>query len=186
MPRKTLTVFAVTLLVALAAMGIAYGLWTETLVINGTVHTGNLDVSFDPATVQATAIFYGPDGLPIGDVPAKAKDGVICKADVSPNGNTLIIAVDNAYPDWECKVQFGIKNYSTMPVKLHDVQKVDGPLWVDTDTGCRFGSGTMIDPGYTGGDCDIKIRFKLTDDVPSNQEFHFSFNVTADQWNEFR
>ena len=43
--RRTLPVWALALIVivALAAMGVSYTLWTETLVINGTVNTGEVD-----------------------------------------------------------------------------------------------------------------------------------------------
>lgn len=186
MPRKTLTVFAVTLLVALAAMGVAYGLWTETLYVNGAVHTGTLDVSVDSKTVHAAITFYDANGVAIASPSQSELNGVTCKGSVSTDGNTLSIVVDNAYPNWECSVSFGIRNDGTVPVRVHDIKKLDGPSWATSDSACQFGNGMQIDPGDTAGDCDIKIKFTTNDAVSFNQSYNFHFTVTADQWNEYR
>ncbi len=48
MKRKTMLLLAGLLLMALAVVGIGYGLWFEVLQIEGTVETGEVDVAYSP------------------------------------------------------------------------------------------------------------------------------------------
>src|SRR3989304_6841781 len=45
-------VMALLLILALAAIGVGYGLWSQTLIINGFVHTGEMDSGLSIAEID--------------------------------------------------------------------------------------------------------------------------------------
>jgi len=113
--KKSLHItLAFVLLIGLAALGIAYGAWTETLTINGNVTTGTFDPSFQP------------DGAWFSEYEAGTADVATCTAAVSPDGQNLTISVANAYPGYSCEGGAIILNLGTVPVTIHD--------WAETPT----------------------------------------------------
>ena len=111
------TVVPVLLLVAVVAGALA--MWSDTLKINATIKTGDVDIEF----VGTPRVFEGDEY----DKPWVAS----CAAELvevqnedegNPAGNNdleLSITVSNAYPCYYCKVHdVAVENIGTIPVKL--------------------------------------------------------------------
>ena len=85
---------------ALAGVTAGYELWSETLIINGTVGTGSFDV-------EMTVTGYGDDE-------DAGKDVSSISADVS--GYTMTVTIIDAYPSITYHVNFTITSTGTVPV----------------------------------------------------------------------
>lgn len=108
--RTKFAVLGLVLIIALAGLSVGYAYWTETLSINGTVATGNLSVAF--ANVSVT------------DSDGSDAYGGSCTATVSGAGTdaeTLKIEVANAYPGYNCTVDFDVLNDGSIPVDLNAI-----------------------------------------------------------------
>jgi hypothetical protein len=100
MRTKLVEIFTL-LMVALMVAGFAYAQWTETLVLEGTVKTGELELEW------SCECWDNDDGLnDIGEV------------ECSPNGDTLTITVTNAYPCYEVSGKIDIENVGSVPAVL--------------------------------------------------------------------
>jgi len=96
------------LVLALATLGVGYGLWSKTLYINGTVKTGSVDAEL--------TLDYFRDN-------EEEKDVGTCFAELrmidgAEQPNKLHIEVDSAYPSYECWVRFDVHSKGTIPVHI--------------------------------------------------------------------
>lgn len=101
---------AVVLLLALAMVGVGYGLWSKTLFINGTVRTGNVDAELSLEAVEED----------------EDKDVARCSAELrstNQDNDTLVITIDNGYPSFVCRVTFDVHSTGTIPVHVRR------PVW---------------------------------------------------------
>jgi hypothetical protein len=128
---KKLGLIALTLVLVLGLMGIGYAAWTEVLVINGTVNTGNLDATYttgtnDPAQTNdpLTGQWSGNNGLVwapsthAGYDAAMTTIGVVTTNDeTSTETNVATITVTDAYPGYKSSVALCITNTGTVPFK---------------------------------------------------------------------
>jgi hypothetical protein len=106
MLKKSLPFGMITiiLLVSLSLMGMAYGAWTQSLSVHGTVTTGTVAVEF--ANNPYPSITTGSEN------PA-------CAIGISgPAADTLYFIVGYTYPGYTCTGTFTVKNNSTLPIKL--------------------------------------------------------------------
>jgi hypothetical protein len=101
MKTKMVGLFAVVM-IALMVAGFAYAHWTETLVINGTVKTGELDLRW-------SCQCWDNDEPPLKDV-----GEISCDIE----GDTLTITVTNAYPCYKVGGEIDIENVGTVPAVL--------------------------------------------------------------------
>src|SRR6185369_14855992 len=106
--KKLLTAMAALTVVALAAIGVAYGAWTDTLHINGNVTTGTFDVALDYMYYDA-------------EVPG-------CTAVIAPDGKTLTVSIANAYPGYHCGGGVSIRNLGTVPAKINGLVEVSNTV----------------------------------------------------------
>ena len=109
--RKSLPlgVLVMLLVLALASLGIGYGLWSKILHINGTVATGNVDVELSLGK--------------FGDNETE-KDVGDCKAELltlppAEQPNKIRVTVTNAYPSYECWVTFDVHQKGSIPVLVY-------------------------------------------------------------------
>lgn len=159
MNRRTLAALGAMILIALAAIGIGYGLWYEDLLVGGSVTTGTLDVGFSPPVRYRW--FTDAEGIPIAtqrggvhppEFPERAidelmpdlfeiKDAIVCDAvlgeaaDDSPvdlGYDLLTITVASAYPGYHCLVVYDVENLGTIPVHLA-LARLDPPQEPDAD-----------------------------------------------------
>jgi hypothetical protein len=139
------------LILALATLGVGYGLWAKLLLINGTIETGVVDAIFvnaftdDDGKVDLASKDAGDTGScaeyqhniggscdpsSFGDVNAPPtrydKDVGHCEAivdlEADPTGETLKVTVENGFPSYYCTVWFDILNNGTIPVKIQELE----------------------------------------------------------------
>ena len=135
MNRKTVFALVGLLVIALAAVGVGYGLWFEDLKIHGDVQTGELDVDWSGPFLFQYFDIYGPDGRVHQAFPEEKQGEVYCDAAVGNNlvhdlaefpadlegqddPNTLLIKVGGAYPSYHCLVIGNMVNTGTVPVHV--------------------------------------------------------------------
>jgi hypothetical protein len=115
MNRKTVAIIVGLLVIALAAMGIGYGLWYELLFIDGTVHTGNVDIYY---TIYPPDVEENDHGKDVGE----CKAGYHYDSDASGDdefGGELWFEILNGYPSYECWITFDVHSAGTIPVHVY-------------------------------------------------------------------
>ena len=96
--------YALILVLVMGTLGFAYAAWVDGLVIAGTVNTGDIDVQFTDAVVCFD----------------QSKDIASGSADISADGKTLTVTIDNYYPCAGGKVYYLVENFGSVPVHLED------------------------------------------------------------------
>ena len=142
--RKALPIFSLIILLSLCIGGVAYAHWSEYLMFDGIVTTGEFDAEFSlwgEGQYQCGLDEYGdwivetwsgtwenptfmgePDCKDIGKV----------FGTVSADGKTLTIDITNAYPGYVVLYDFEIQNTGTVPWRLWFVKSLEtGEIWHD-------------------------------------------------------
>jgi len=156
----------VVLLIALGAMGTAYGVWSETFNIASMIETGLIDTELD---------WIGSEC-----VPPTSGTGIGGYAEDMTLQVTVIKAQLNV--DYYC--YFNIDNYTgfgTLPVKI-DSYDIDESYTgvVPEITGVVLGE--QIDPGQTIYDSELHIY--LTDATNQDQNLYFTVTISVVLWNQ--
>jgi hypothetical protein len=192
--RSPIILVAAVLLIALATLGVGYGLWSKTLTIKGTVNTGEIDARW--VEVNCAEFYPWPEGGNPGEV--EGKDVGYTEAWIDPDNNQILhIIVTNAYPSYavDCQVHFWIDG--TIPVILRGTKIV---AISDNLTGCVLtgnqvkilscdqmtiefwdGIGTQIDPPDGGAN---SLRLHVEQLADQDTEYRFDVGVCFAQWNE--
>lgn len=167
--RKAIGMFA-ALMVALAMTGVASDWWTETLKIEGTVSTGELDVEFieiasndsgknhDPIKVNGTRVI---SDYHVATCEAVGEDGN--ESDPTPGDNSKIrVTITNAYPCYYPQVTFKIKNGGTIPAKVQNISY----------------AGTSPEISVVLGGINVGSTIAAGASVPCTLDIHVTENVT--------
>jgi hypothetical protein len=195
--RKSLPLGTIMLIliVALAGLGVAYGLWSETLRIEGEVYTGEVDVQF--STYDHVECVDTPTGLCQPELDSKA-DVANCSVvwegpdgdgteDLLDDGFDLLkVTVTGMYPSWHCRVLFDVTSTGTVPVHVkHPVPTADSPPWVVTDFENCYVDGYQLHQGESTPQCAIDIHF-TNEQAPDEDSgpYVFGWEILAHQWNE--
>ncbi len=134
--RLPLGLLAILLIVLLAGVGVAYGLWYETLTIDGTVNTGEVNVKFGTVQIEeGVAVNWDNLKDPIPEPKEKA-DAANCYAEILNQGTdkeTLQVTTKGAYPSWHCFVTYEVVSTGNVPVHIDKpgYKLVSGPGWMD-------------------------------------------------------
>jgi len=188
-------------LVMLASVSVALAMWSETLRINVTVNTGEVDVVWSS--------FWDNDTIEKPEVPLDVTK-VYVEAEEYDDGGVikLNVTIDNAYPCYNVSIYGNVSNIGTIPVKLlsatikytinAEEQSISLPLnqWVDldldndskadinvfleisNDTDC---DGTQIDPGSF----DVyELTIHVKQDAKELTPYFFEIEMVFAQWNE--
>ena len=186
MSRKSLPVITITfiMVLVLATAGVAYGLWSEELVIDGVVETGEVDVAFS----GPYAFEYVRDMNNRITIEPEVKDyAAECYArayDYDPGSDGMEgidINVTGAYPGYICLVYFDIHSLGSVPVHVTQPYSVDAPEWVQMHA-C-FPNWVQLHNGDSVWGY-FWIEFDNFDGVNELDEYTFHFDVDAWQWNE--
>jgi hypothetical protein len=194
MKKKALpvgTMFLV-LVIALAVLGVGYALWSETLTIQGTVQTGEVDVEFSTHPVEECIDINGVLTCP--EPPEKA-DAANCTVewlggDTDPNGdngaNLLQVSVTGMYPSYHCKVGFDVTSTGNVPVHVWLPEATgDIPAWVATNFEGCYTDGVQLHQGDSTGLCTMDIHFTNDQAPPENSgPITFGWTILATQFNE--
>lgn len=179
----------IILAIALAFLGVGYALWSETLTIEGTVETGEVDVEFSAGPVEECVDVSGVLTCP--EPPEKA-DAANCTvewlgpSDDSDGKDQLQVSVTGMYPSYHCKVSFDVTSTGSVPVHVWLPEPVgDIPEWVATNFEDCYKAGFQLHQDVSTPECTIDIHFTNDQAPPENDgPFTFGWTILATQWNE--
>lgn len=177
--RKLLSIGALTVLVV--ALGAALAMWSETLMINTTVNTGEVDVKWS----EWWCSDEGSDPQGEGFSNEEGKDVASCDVDVEimdEEGDVikLLVTLNNAYPGYAVDVYLVVDNVGTIPVKLYEYSIDIGeevPLYVYL----MVPEDTQIDPGDNS---TYILHIEVMQEAEENAEYEFEITLVFAQWNE--
>lgn len=202
--RVPMTTTVVLLFIALASVGIGYGLWSKTLYIDGTVGTGSVDSIFvewftdDDDVMNDASKDIGDIGecLEYGDgscdpafwgknAERKDKDVGRCVAEIDANDAEILhVTVYNTYPSYYCTVFFDIQNNGSVPVKIQSLGIVGSDItagYITTEWSEIF-VGKQIDPNQVvQGDLELHVE----QSAPQGSTLELTGKIQLVQWNEF-
>ena len=104
MKTAKLGVIFLTSIMALAGASAGYAMWSETVYIDGTITTGNVDIDFIAGMSWDS------------EAADKNVSSIACYVSADPN--VLIVTVTNAYPCIDYYQEFEIHCIGTIPVHL--------------------------------------------------------------------
>ena len=138
---KKIGLLVMALVLSMGMLGVGYAMWSETLIITGTVTTGEVDVDFSQySNDSGTHEGYAGGNVTAGSLDPKEpgtwdpetltwSENRELKNIASTNcnlgtENTLTITVDNGYPCYFGSVLFDIDNIGSIPVKVLSVKLI--------------------------------------------------------------
>lgn len=170
---------------ALGSLGVAYGLWSKTLTIDGTVNTGNVDAVW----------FYAS----CAEDPPEVEGKDVGSFTVAPDPNDqeiLLFTINNGYPGYgvDCEVHFA--NNGSIPVKVQSITEDDpnGDAVIEV---LLDGIGSQLEPcGSTPAwgtpphtvpaNCQsaMSLIAHVQQEAQQSSTYQFGFGVCLRQWNE--
>lgn len=199
MRKRALLILGLALLIA--AAGIAYAHWTDTLVTDADVYTGNINVRWvnvftnddggDTAgeeigltppvwsshTPASSADPSGP-GWPTIAATRYDKDVASCVAVLltPADGTTMTVQAYNVYPSYYCTIYSRFQNQGTVPVKVQSIvttATLDGAPFYPTDESA-VGTPSEVGSWWTadGTLCGLQI-----DPASGNDDYEQTVNV---------
>jgi len=156
--------------IALAFIGSSYAMWSETIIMNGTVTTGTINIDWSL-------------GNPYDDE-AAGKDFSYVEANIV-DPNHIQITIVGAYPCITYYVPFDIHNSGTIAVHL-------GPFVVDPASWATAGIiiitpnlyGYQLHPGASVNGI-LAFHFTNDDGFQQGSTYTFTVSVTGYQYNEY-
>jgi hypothetical protein len=129
--EKAIGMFA-SLIFVLSMIGVGVAHWSDNIQIEGTVIMGTLTVGWVDNECGEND---EPCGKDIASISCRLEDPEEDHKTLKTVYKTLVIEVDNAYPEYVCWVEASIKNAGTTPVDLVGVIVTPGPglRWDDPD-----------------------------------------------------
>jgi hypothetical protein len=209
MQNKKIIAIPLIIVIALATVGFAYALLSQTLTINGTLTTGELDWEFvrgysggNDNGLDYNASWYPTPGIErldkdIGNTTVTEKD-----SDGDGDLDALEVNMTNVYPWYAVHVAFRVHCSGTIPIKIWKaVFKVDNTvvqeIYTDdttvlldlngdgkNDTSIWWGDnfGRQLEP-CSGRDLSFDII--VLQDCPKSSTLTFTIEFMAIQWNEY-
>jgi hypothetical protein len=190
-----LGILALLVLLALASLGVVYGLWSKTLTIEGIVNTGRVHGRWDGAICSE---FHDWPWPPEGFGEVDGKDVGSTDIFIDPDDNNLLhLVIDNAYPSYavDCEVEY--VNDGTIPwiIRGTTIEPVSPNLTQCMLSGNQTktlecaqltvilvdGIGAQIDPG-DGVASSVRVHIEQLAD--QNAEYLFEIKICVAQWNE--
>ncbi len=195
---------SVLAVVALSTVGFAYAAWTDSLHVEGTISTADVDATWDVVVEVEPIVNFN---APPGQVPPEP-NLVQCTADISSNGadRSIDLNILNAFPNAGCEVTIAGTVRSTIPVVLNGIvpTALDGsgndvsgteidvgiaalqrlPNAPPGEAGCDFDSPLTSDEVLMDGDglCGV-ITFKVLPQARMNTAYSVSARIDLSQWN---
>ncbi|HJX61037.1 MAG TPA: hypothetical protein VJ578_00580 [Dehalococcoidia bacterium] len=190
---RTLMLLVLGLVLALATLGVAYGLWSKVLTVEGTVNTGDLDAEWELAGCFELNGWPGPfsPGEYLG------KDVGSVEAVIDPtDAQILHFTVNSGYPSYvaDCEVEY--QNSGTIPVNVVGTTIIPvAGLTNCTLTGVQSktltcdqltvefadGIGSQIDPDDGAGG---SVRIHVEQLAEQESTYEFEVLICLAQWNE--
>ena len=173
MKAKATTMLLSALLLA-AIVGVGYAMWSETLRVNITVNTGEVDVEFSNWSCND-----------VGIDPGKDKDVASCSVvaeDWDDEGDVikLLVTIENGYPCYYANITLTIDNIGTVPVKLYN-HYFEGLESLPLEADLVIPEDTQIDPD---GHKDFMLNIHILQDAEELASYSFELTMEFAQWNE--
>jgi len=203
---KKIGLICLVLVLALGSIGVGFAMWSETLTIDATVNTDEVDWefvdnSFDSkdkgndwtGDLQVSAV------LTALDKDVGSTTGYFTDEDGDGDLDTLWVTIHNAYPSYANDIAFWLHCNGTMPMYFEKViinpggielttafppvAKVDLTGEGDNDIEILWGDhiGTQW---HFSNEAEISFLVHVLQDAPEGQSLSFSMSLVAVQWNE--
>lgn len=202
----SINTIAMLLILALATVGVGYGLWSQVLVIEGTVNTGEMDAGLSIKEIDELYDFNArcPDGgeYSIGqdcdddgslndDWEWENKDVAECSAQLI-DPYTMEVTLRNAYPSYNCFIKWDVHNSGTIPIHIYrpdyfykgvymgdaiNVSELHVNGW---PPGC-FGDLTQL---HRGEEVTCNLHIHVNQPAEELATYTFQVRVFTRQWNE--
>lgn len=196
--RSPVLLLVLALLLALASLGVTYGLWFKVLTIDDTVHTGTVHAKW------LSAVTTDPLGaLDLEDEFGNRSDkdvGMLeCTID-DLDPEILHYTIHDGYPSYYADCEVAWINDGTIPVDVAGLRAgpEGGPLvsipfdmWVDLDLNgdglddinLMIDNGLLvqIDPGQKDA---YSVWVHVKQDAPQDAVLGFDIEIQLNQWNE--
>jgi len=183
--RSPALLLALVLLLALASLGMGYGLWSKTLTIDGTVNTGELHAEW---TLVGCFDFESklPEPKDVGTTSGWIDTG---------DPQLLHFQIDNGYPSYTGDCEGEWTNTGNIPVVIVavriDSQIATSGVPVDLDVNADGkpdlnvtfvnSIGDQVDPGEFVAH---SIRAHVKQEAPQDSALPFTMAICLRQWNE--
>ncbi len=165
---KRIGIVSTLLLVALLALGVGLARWTDSLSINGYVHTGELST--------AIGMIECYDDEPTG----KDYSWIEAVPD-EEDPNKLWVTVYNGYPSITYTCLFSVINDGTIPLHVDGVWISELPEFMDVEvTGFNENGPTQIHPN--GSETGM-LTVHFDNDAEENETYTFEVSIDVGQWN---
>jgi hypothetical protein len=170
---------ALALLIAMGAMGVTYGAWTDEIYIEGSLYTGDINAS----------VTCNGAGSVIPSPPPGVITGITCAA-ITDEPMKLQFSVTNAWPNTTYYCNFKINNldldigdaFESLPIKIDSVSLTPQDTYTGiTATVINLPADPQIDPGLSAGGT---VRISVAGDAPAAQNPVYTLEVTVVRWNE--
>jgi hypothetical protein len=197
---KNATLAAAALLAVALAVGFAYAHWSETLLIAGTVNTGELDWQFtqvqslDPGT---TLDYHCNDGFE-GQLYWQGEKHVgTTTIEITEDPHVAQVTLTNVYPSYFTSITLYAQNTGTIPLIIDKViidgivisagtqtivsLDLDDDGQDDIEIWWKDGIGTQLEPDDFADEMSIWIH--ILQPAPEGATLTFQIQVVAIQWN---
>ena len=164
---KKIVLICMALVIALGAVGVGYALWSDSLFIQGTIETGEVDVCI----VSIASDDVGLDPGYTKDVASTSVSIVDCK--------TATITVTGAYPCYQNFVHFTTDIRGTVPVILENIIITNPNACIEVRA--WDGLGEQRHPGERA---DNTIWFHVLQCADQNATYTFTVQFYYVQYNE--
>jgi hypothetical protein len=188
--RKGLPVGALVmvLVLALATLGVGYGLWSKTLYIEGTVTTGNVDAELSVEAVvedEDTEVPSQQDGEDPDDT-LEGKDVGECSADLLETNqakDTLSITITNGYPSFDCWVTFDVHSTGSVPIHIYRpvMTTVPPASAISWELMNCYADETQL---HSGEKAFCTIWMHIEQEAEQGATYRFSGTIFVHQYNE--
>ena len=169
---KKLLVLGLGTVIALATLGVGQALWLTSLSVDTTVKTGSVDLEWS---------IEGP-GWDL-EPPEKDVSSIECVTD----GDTLLVTLQNAYPENDYFCTFDVHSVGTVPVHLSELVFSDLAPGIEVRVQDQ-NSFPVCFAGIQLHQSDsvwATLHMHLTNEVPNaSTTYTFTGEITAFQWNE--
>jgi hypothetical protein len=175
--KRLVPLIVLLLIVALAAIGVGYGLWYEILYVRGTVDTGTVDVEWSGPIVEEYG--FGEQFKP-----------EVANCFAKTEGDLLRVWVDNMYPSYYCDVIFDVHSIGTIPVHVafdqlnllpmsgpfdHPMIRCEGYDYLDPNAWVQLHQDDML---------ICKITLHADNSLLQDHLYQFGWRIKAWQFNE--
>jgi hypothetical protein len=197
------------LILALATIGIGYGLWSKLLLINGVVNTGEMNASLSLEEIDESDSFNAicptggytidqdcdGDGELDDELEAEGKNVAECEAVLAADGMSLDVTVRNAYPSFNCFIKWDVTNTGSIPIHVYGpAYFIDDTFWDGAINTAELHVNGWPPPCYAwytdyvqlepGESTYCNLHIHPNQPIKMNSTYTFTVKVFARQWNE--